>query len=74
MAIHAAAVNSVQPRGFNDWRLSSRRELLSLVDHDTSLVIDTDYFPNTARSRYWSADSFEEQFSLARLVNFGNGN
>jgi hypothetical protein len=70
-----ADVNSAQLCGYTDWRLPRRRELLSLVEHDTSNpAIDTDYFPNTASNLYWSADTYAPDPGLAWNVSFGNGN
>lgn len=46
--------------GHSDWRIPSRRELLSIVDHDRALpAVDTPFFPNTSTSissRHWTAD------------------
>ena len=48
--------NSEQLCGFSDWRVPSRQELRSIVDYShTNPSIDSDYFPNTRSSSYWSA-------------------
>jgi hypothetical protein len=54
-ALNSASVCSVAGAGL--WRLPTRRELLSIVDHGrASPAIDTGYFPNTQSSFYWSAN------------------
>jgi len=55
-----ASYNSATRCGFNTgWRAPSRRELLSIVHHDASNpAIDTDYFPGTQLSWYWSNDTY----------------
>ncbi len=66
-----AAANAAIRCGFSDWRLPTRRELLSIVHNDAvspanyekSPAIDTAYFPatvlNSGGSRhYWSNDTY----------------
>jgi hypothetical protein len=57
------------------WRAPTRRELLSIVHNGktASPVIDTDYFPNTAGSLYWSADTYAPGPANAWYVRFANG-
>lgn len=44
--------------GQSDWRIPSRRELLSILNLGVSPpLIDSNFFPNTAPVLYWSADS-----------------
>ncbi len=59
----------------NDWRLPTRRELLSIVDHNRSPspVIDISYFPNTVQQYYWSADVYAPNTTQAWLVSFNVG-
>ena len=58
----------------NNWRLPTRRELLSIVDHSrTALAIDTSYFPNTINAFYWSSDVCEPSPLTAWIVDFQHG-
>lgn len=67
-------VNSAGLCGANDWRLPTRRELLSIVHHGVSNPsIDTSYFPNTVIGWYWSSDHFAPISALAWFVDFVDG-
>ena len=61
----------------NDWRLPTRRELLSIVDsgRTPAPTIDISYFPNTASNYYWSSDVYAGDFSgnTAWSVRFSSG-
>jgi hypothetical protein len=59
--------------GYSDWRLPSRRELVSIVDHGTiGPCIDSTSFPNTL-SFYWSSTSSAYFTSYAWYVHFYHG-
>jgi hypothetical protein len=75
-AVHAAAVNTAQLCGFNDWRVPTRRELLSIVHHGAAISprIDTTFFPNTRTLSYWSSDISATNSSEAWRVSFDLGN
>ncbi|MGO4891427.1 Lcl domain-containing protein [Flavobacterium sp. W21_SRS_FM6] len=85
-AAYVAAVNSAGLCNFNDWRMPSHQELLSIVHfgRTTPPMIDPDYFPNTADSTlapawYWtnqsSADGADSDSSrTAWAVDFNSGN
>ena len=61
--------------GYTDWRVPTREELLSIVDYGTyNPAIDTDYFPNTVSSWYWTSSPYASDSNNAWLVYFGNGN
>ena len=61
----------------NNWRLPTRRELLSIVDFDrNNPSIDTAFFPNTQsgfNQFYWSADVLATVPDGAWAVGFGDG-
>ncbi len=60
----------------NDWRLPTRRELLSLVHRALSTVlpmIDIDYFDSTQSGPYWSSDTFQPTPTNAWFVRFNSG-
>jgi hypothetical protein len=64
---YAAAVNDAAVCGRSDWRLPTRAELLSLVDHGAStqpLAVDS-YFPDLGVVAYWSSSSAgDEAFNV----------
>ena len=83
---YVTAVNQLGLCNFNDWRLPSHQELLSLVHfgRNEAPMIDTDYFPRTSLNLsspvwYWtnqsSADGAAEEVSRnAWAVDFATGN
>ena len=69
-----ARVNAVSLCGASDWRLPSRLELLSIVDYSRyNPSIDTDYFPNTASSVFWSSSPSAIFSDSALIVEFYEG-
>lgn len=68
------AVNQQQLCGYDDWRLPTVAQLLSLVvtDHQ-SLAIDADFFPHTQPSHYWTRQSYAPQNTHAWYVYFSDG-
>ncbi len=62
--------------GFDNWRVPTVAEFSSIVNKGatTTPSIDTNYFPNTESSRYWSSSPDPSNSSLARLLHFINGN
>ncbi|MBF0352997.1 MAG: DUF1566 domain-containing protein [SAR324 cluster bacterium] len=59
----------------SDWRLPTRRELMSIVDYGVfNPGINSTYFPNTNSSSYWSSSSNANNSSEAWRVYFDFGN
>jgi len=60
--------------GFSDWRLANHRELRSIVDYNTcNPAIDTDIFPDTMSSYYWSSTTSARYTGSAWSVDFHYG-
>ena len=69
-----AANNGAGLCGATDWRLPTREELRSIVNYDrTRPTIDTNYFPNTVSSSYWSSSPFATVSNVAWGVVFYYG-
>jgi hypothetical protein len=68
------AVNTLGLCGAKDWRLPTRKELLSILDNGRfSPAIDTRYFPNSQAVYYWSSSPFTENADYAWEVHFKYG-
>ena len=66
--------NSERLCGFNDWRVPTRAELQGLVHYGrTNPAIDTDYFPNTPASGFWSASPSASSSGNAWYFRFSIG-
>lgn len=74
-AAYAGTVNGIGLCGSHAaWRVPTRRELLSIVDHGTnSPAIDTNFFPNTASEWYWTSDIYQPAPAGAWYVGFIDG-
>ena len=60
--------------GYADWRLPTRKELLTLVDYGQSApMIDNNYFPSLGKV-VWSSTPLALGVSSAWIVNFDYGN
>lgn len=62
--------------GYSDWRLSSRKELITIVDYAIPYPLPTigiTYFPNTKSSNYWSSTTYAYYPVRAWSVGFGGG-
>ena len=67
-------VNSATLCGFTDWRLPSRRELLTLVHAGSAApMIDSSYFPNTQSEFFWSSTPSADTSLGVWSVNFQYG-
>jgi hypothetical protein len=64
-------VNDQALCGARDWRLPTKRELLSIVDNSRSNpAIDTVFFPDSQPSYYWSSSPLPDQENSAWQVYF----
>lgn len=74
----ALAANAVGLCGAANWRLPTRRELLTIVNvGQTEPTIDTLYFPNTSVgafdfNSYWVGNTYALNFANSFLVTFKN--
>jgi hypothetical protein len=60
--------------GYDDWRLPTEIELVSLVDFGSSApCMDTRYFPNASSDAFWSATPSSTSAALAWGVTFLDG-
>ncbi len=58
--------------GFTSWRAPIFSELNHFYDNAYSE--NTDLFPNTMMSHYWSSSGYEDNLNYAYGINFSNGN
>lgn len=70
-------INAKRVCGYSDWRLPTRKELLSLVrshaDGEQTSTIDTHFFPGAPGDWYWTADTDLGDSAHAWYVLFYNG-
>ena len=65
------AVNASGLCGAKDWRLPTKKELLSIVHNGRSKpAIDGGYFPNSLPTYYWSGSPYADQANSAWQVYF----
>jgi len=66
--------NDLSLASYSDWRLSSKKELMSIVDYGTySPSIDATDFSATNASKYWSSTTLASNSSYAWPVHFSDG-
>jgi len=74
--VFIATLKSQNFGGHNDWRLPTVKELSTIIDSSIPApgpTINTDYFPNTESSYYWSSTTYANDPIYAWLVFFGGG-
>jgi hypothetical protein len=67
------SLNNARYGGFSDWRLPTVKELTYIINYNISYpgpTINTDYFPNTASSFYWSSTTSAYVMKNAWGVSF----
>ncbi|OGS31553.1 MAG: hypothetical protein A2218_04170 [Elusimicrobia bacterium RIFOXYA2_FULL_53_38] len=70
----AVTMNAVSYAGYADWRLPNARELVSIMNYNTTpLAVDTTYFPETVLSLYWTSSTNYGSYSQAWTVYAGYG-
>jgi Protein of unknown function (DUF1566) len=71
---YAAAVNAAGLCGARDWRVPTRRELLSIMNVSQAYSIDQTYFPNSAKGvQYWTISTVAQSPEMAWTVDFADG-
>ena len=69
------ALNDANFGGFSDWRLPTVKELARIVDRGAyTPAINSEYFPNTVSSYYWSSTTNADCTNYAWRVHFNGGN
>jgi hypothetical protein len=74
--VFIAAVNAQNFGGHADWRLATIQELSTLVDSSipySGPTINTEYFPNTVSSFYWSSTTYARSPNGPWGVDFSCG-
>jgi len=73
-ATFITAVNSESFGGFSDWRLPTVNELSTLVNSNRyNPAINTEFFPGTVSSRYWSSTALANSRGRVWYVDFYSG-
>jgi len=73
--VFISALNTTGFGGYSDWRLPSIKELTSIVNRGLfSPAINSDYFPSTMPSNYWSSTVYASNSIFAWQEDFENGN
>jgi hypothetical protein len=71
---YAAAVNAAGLCGARDWRVPTRKELLSIMNLNQNYSIDETYFPNNPRGvRFWTGSTVMGAADSAWTVDFLDG-
>lgn len=69
------ACSSLNLGGHSDWRLPSKKELITLVDYSVTPgpTINTAYFPGTKSDAYWTSPTYAGHTSSAWRITFDEG-
>lgn len=59
--------------GYSDWRLPTKKELITIVDYAIGPKINATYFLNTKSSDYWSSTTHAGDLRFAWSVSFWYG-
>jgi hypothetical protein len=71
---YVRAVNTLGLCGVSDWRVPTRKELLSIVDSGRiEPAIDTDYFPHAVSAPFWTSTPYADNEKSAWHVFFRYG-
>ncbi|MBB1073112.1 DUF1566 domain-containing protein [Rhodoferax sp. 4810] len=72
-ANYVSTVNNTGLCGFNDWRMPSVKELVSIVNYNSyDPAIDANYFPDSS-SWFWSGSPYAGSSYYAWYVHFSDG-
>ena len=72
--VFVAALNAEKFGGYSDWRMPNIKELASIEDlRRYGPAIDTDFFPNTVSSDYWSSTTDPYYTDTAWYIYFSHG-
>ena len=73
----ANAVNENGLCGFDDWRVPTRNELMTLGDRrlmdETGLIVDPDWLPHVQPGEYWASETFRLYPQSAWTVDMRHG-